>query len=80
MYGHACPNCGYCPACGRSDRYVRPTRPFVSPRPIGWPPVPDRPFPLIGDPIGGPYVGGRSPYIATFAGPTNSISSAYPSL
>jgi len=36
---HACPNCGYCPHCGRSDR-----QPPVIPAPYPVP-VPARPYP-----------------------------------
>lgn len=40
---HACPNCGYCPHCGRSDRQP----PMIpAPYPV---PVPARPWPK------GPY-------------------------
>jgi len=34
---HVCPNCGYCPCCGRRDQYAQP-----------WP---SYPYPYIGDGI-----------------------------
>lgn len=34
---HACPNCGYCPACGRSDRQPYPYQQPIYP---AWPRLP----------------------------------------
>ncbi len=40
---HACPNCGYCPHCGRSDQHP-PVIPAPYPAPVPFRPLP-RPYP-----------------------------------
>ncbi len=48
MQDHPCPNCGYCPTCGRGRRVQRPLLPTpVFPPYIPIPTVPDdRPIPI----------------------------------
>ncbi len=69
---HACPNCGFCPHCGRSDRQ-QPMIPAPFPMP-----VPARPWPRpywYGEPH--VYSGGSSVAIPRFGGGSISMQATH---